>query len=360
MSLAKQLSAKLPAWEDCGWISVHGSPLLRALVNQLRQRCAPTTICKVANMEEFRTRNDAIELAKQHFLTHQCEEVAPKIDRQFDLSGAKLATLSQAIAYRGILATRTPSDRPRTSGQVERILNSLRSPGSLPPPTQLLWTSLRDRDIHRRIVDFLWKGMHDALKIGAFWAHIRGFEDRADCSTCGTRESLRHILSECRAPGQDLVWSLTGELWRKKAGTWRKPSLEDVLTVGLGLYPKPDGAKSSHALARLWRIAISEAAYLIWKLRCERVIEHADEPDWTHSQREITRRWYAAMNRRLQLDLIATRRSFGNLAKSRLLVLATWTGTISDENGLAEDWTKLPRLLVGIDPGFCRIAIDPG
>ncbi|KAH9839013.1 uncharacterized protein C8Q71DRAFT_703827 [Rhodofomes roseus] len=360
MSLAKQLVAKLPVWEDRGWIGVEGAPLTRALVNQLRQRCAPTTLRKVACLKEFEIRNEASELAKTRFLAGQLEEVAPTIDRNFDLSGAKLASLTQAIAYRGIMSIRDPPNRPRTVGQVGRTLNALGGPASPPPPAQLLWRSIRDRDIHRRIVDFLWKGLHDALKIGAFWAPIRGFEDRADCQTCGARESLGHILAECRVPGQDLVWSLTGALWKKKAGAWKKPSVEEVLAVGLGCYPKPNNAKTKHALARLWRIVISESAYLIWKLRCERVIEHSDEPGWTHSKTEITRRWYSSVNRRLQIDLIATRKSFGRLAKSRLLVLSTWTGTISDELGLVEDWTKLPRFLVGIDPDFCRTAIDPG
>ncbi|KAH9835833.1 uncharacterized protein C8Q71DRAFT_797347 [Rhodofomes roseus] len=360
MSLAKQLVTKLPTWEDHGWIGVQGSLLFRALVNQLRQRCAPTTLGMVSCAKEYEVRNSAIDLAKERYLSQRSVSVSPKIDRSFDLSGAKLATLTQAIAYKGILSKRGTVDRPRTTGRVRATLERTSKPGDPAPPAQMLWKSLRNRDIHRRIVDFLWKGLHDAHKIGAFWVHIPGYEDRADCRRCGARESLAHIVTECHLPGQDLIWSMTGAMWKKKARAWSKPSLEDVLAVGLGRYPRPANTKPREDLARLWRIIVPEAAYLVWKLRCERVIEHADDPDWTHSTREITRRWYAAMNRRLQLDLIATRKSFGLLAKSELMVMATWTGTIGDEQGLMEYWTRLPRVLVGIDPGFCRTAIDPG
>ncbi|TFY53337.1 hypothetical protein EVJ58_g9508 [Rhodofomes roseus] len=360
MTLAKQLVTKLSSWEDRGWIGVQGSLLFRALVNQLRQRCAPTTLHKVAGREEFEVRNGASDLAKTRYLEGRATVVAPLVNKRFDLSGAKLASLTQAIAYRGVLNKRGAAERPRTTNQVQRTLDHVGRPGDPAPPAQILWTSLRNKDIHRRIVDFLWKGLHDALKIGNFWTHIPGYEDRAECRKCGTRESLAHIIAECGQPGQGLIWAMTGALWRKKAKAWTKPSVDDVLAAGLGRYSRPENSKPKEDLARLWRIVVPEAAYLIWKLRCERVIEHADDPDWAHSNREIARRWYAAINRRLQLDLIATRRSFGILAKSELLVMATWTGTIGDEQGLIENWTKLPRVLVGIDPGFCQVAVDPG
>ena len=47
--------------------------------------------------------------------------------------------------------------------------------------------------------------------------------------------------------------------------------------------------------ARL-HILISESVYLIWKLRCERVITHDNpEVDW-HPEQEVVRRWEQAMN----------------------------------------------------------------
>ena len=51
--------------------------------------------------------------------------------------------------------------------------------------------------------------------------------------------------------------------------------------------------------ARLYRILVTETAYLIWKVRCQRVIEENNIPK---SQTEIHNRWVAAINERIQLD----------------------------------------------------------
>ena len=51
------------------------------------------------------------------------------------------------------------------------------------------------------------------------------------------------------------------------------------------------------------RILISEMAYLIWVLRCERVVQEK-----CHNERQITQRWLDAINKRLTMDkIIATR-----------------------------------------------------
>ena len=50
---------------------------------------------------------------------------------------------------------------------------------------------------------------------------------------------------------------------------------------------------------RLLQILISEAAHLIWVLRCERVIQEK-----RHEGREIVARWEKAINRRLTNDKI--------------------------------------------------------
>ncbi|KAH9163159.1 hypothetical protein EDB89DRAFT_1829099, partial [Lactarius sanguifluus] len=48
---------------------------------------------------------------------------------------------------------------------------------------------------------------------------------------------------------------------------------------------------------RLLRIIISESAYLIWTLRCNRTIR-----DKTYTEREIEQTWLRAINRRLSED----------------------------------------------------------
>ncbi|KAH9843024.1 uncharacterized protein C8Q71DRAFT_877817 [Rhodofomes roseus] len=353
MKLAKDMTTRLPRWEDRGWIGIAGSAVLRALVNHLRQRAPSST-------DELTARNNAHDMAKKHFQEERMRPVDLSVNRAFELSGAKMTTLTQAIAYRGIRDNLRIHDRSRTATQVQRTIVNVKVGGTRAATPAELWTSIRHKDFHKKIVDFLWKCMHEAHKIGSFWSHIQGFESRADCPTCGCRESMQHIQAGCTARGQSIIWTLTKNIWSRRSKDWRQPTLDDILAAGLGQYPRNVKTKPRESLSRLWRILVSEAAYLIWKLRCERVIEHGDDPGWQHSSAAVVRRWYASINRRLQLDLVATRRSFGGLATSRILVWSTWTATIGDELGLPEDWTVVPRVLVGIDPEVCRIDDDHG
>ncbi|KAG1839037.1 hypothetical protein DFJ58DRAFT_644578, partial [Suillus subalutaceus] len=51
--------------------------------------------------------------------------------------------------------------------------------------------------------------------------------------------------------------------------------------------------------SRLLRIIISESAYLIWVLRCERVIQGI-----LQDEEKTKRRWMNAIDKRLQLDRV--------------------------------------------------------
>ncbi|KAI0654344.1 hypothetical protein C8Q70DRAFT_926035 [Cubamyces menziesii] len=100
---------------------------------------------------------------------------------------------------------------------------------------------------------------------------------------------------------------------------------------------------------RLLRIVVSETAYLIWKLRCERVIEWEQDPTRTHSAAELENKWAATINARLSFDQTRTNMKSPN---TRLLaaatVRATWQGTLRGEQELPEDWAERRiRVLVG-------------
>ncbi|KAH9841157.1 ribonuclease H-like protein, partial [Rhodofomes roseus] len=357
--LIKALTTDLPRWEDKGWIEVANATYTRALVNQLRQRCAPTTLKEPSTNEEHNLRTLALQKSAEQHTNSTPTEVPPAIEQAFNLSGAKLSALSQATAYRGIRATSTVATRASSCKNEQRTLNRLADLGLKSALRDTVWRSIRNKEIHRKIVDFLWKDIHNVHHVGTYWTNIPGLEERAICETCGTTEDMEHILTRCRAPGQKRIWRLTKALWTRKGQPWRAPTETDILTASVGLYPRQDNSKTKNYLARLWAILIPEAAFLIWKLRCERVIGHADEADWKHTDQEISRHWLATVNRRLQIDLTATSKRFGHLAKDNRLVWATWTGTIGDEQGLYEDWTRVPRVLVGIDPGICATT-DPG
>ncbi|KAH9938235.1 uncharacterized protein B0H18DRAFT_1080996 [Fomitopsis serialis] len=199
--------------------------------------------------------------------------------------------------------------------------------------------------------------MHQAFKIGSFWSKIPGYEARGSCPVCGEVESISHILLTCQAIGRELVWSLARSLWERKGLPWSVPSLADILGIGTKVWTVPGRRKRREGASRFWRVLISESVYFIWKLRCERVIAHADEEGWQHSVDSVRSRWLCAMNLRLHTDMDMTHRRFGRKALKAQSVLATWNGVIHDERALPYEWNELPKVLVGI---LLRVPLDAG
>lgn len=94
---------------------------------------------------------------------------------------------------------------------------------------------------------------------------------------------------------------------------------------------------------------MTETAFLIWELRCERRVGRQDDPAWVLSNPEVSARWYAALNKRLLVDrTLARREFFGSKSLSPRLVLDTWHGLIQNESLLPDSWIRSPRVLVGI------------
>ena len=91
---------------------------------------------------------------------------------------------------------------------------------------------------------------------------------------------------------------------------------------------------------------MSESAYLIWRLRNERVIDRAGEPA---SEEEIENKFKFVINQRLQMDKVLANRPRGGKrpALPPKLVLETWSGILDNELSLPKDWLREPRVLVG-------------
>lgn len=161
-------------------------------------------------------------------------------------------------------------------------------------------------------------------------------ESRAMCVKCNTVESMNHILAECSNPGQKEVWELARQLWAKRSDHEISPSIGTILGCGLANFThdgKPNTGKN-----RLYKIIISESAYLIWKLRGK-----------THSIAEIHNRWVGTMNQRLAMDCILTNKNaYGKKALKGKTVTQTWSNCILNEKDLPQDWYRTKGVLVGI------------
>ncbi|KAH9922128.1 uncharacterized protein B0H18DRAFT_1121140 [Fomitopsis serialis] len=324
-----------PLWEAKGWIGVPLAQFVKPFMNRLRQRA----------------RQDASGPSPQTF--HKANPPARVIDPRFELTGAKLSSLTQALAYRGIIEQHKAPQRRQT----EENLAAAKTHMQTPQMRSTIWMSTRHKDFSRPFAVFLWKIMHGGLKCGAYWNRIQGYEDRAMCSHCGAIESIQHILFECEAAGQSLIWSLVRTIWEKKGIKWPSLSATDILTLGLTTWVDQKGRVRQGA-TRLWRVLISEAVHLIWKLRCDRVIGHAEDEQWEHRETLVWNKLQFTLNSRLALDVEAVKRKYGGSALKRDLVLATWNKVLRDEPALPMDWTAYTGFLVGRTPAL-RVDLEP-
>ena len=198
-----------------------------------------------------------------------------------------------------------------------------------------LWKAIRHKDISKEARYFLWMTFHDAYMVGSNWlrpGYVPEYQERSECKQCHKTESMEHILTECNAPGQAVIWSLAEEMWKKRNQKWPKPTLGIILaSPNMRLTSRKDTQDSS---ARLYRILMTESAHLIWKLRCERVIREESPPSTT----EVRKRWKYAITARADLDKKMTNPRYGKKALDESLVENTWVSLLQDEN-------KLPDLL---------------
>ncbi|KAJ7089498.1 hypothetical protein C8R43DRAFT_1092558 [Mycena crocata] len=289
--------------EDSGWIGTKNRRQTRALASALHKRTARTVL--VSKKEGSQGTTEALRIARSA-AGDQGIGIATVDTSDCGILGAKLSKLTQALAYRGIGELQKKVSRKATNTSIEKIQEALRADFAHTPTAATIWKSIRHRDISRPIRTFLWKSIHNAHRIGKFCENIPECQDRAICSHCKETESLEHIILGCSKPA-----TFTDEKNRPVPST-----------------------------GRLYRILITESAFLIWKLRCESVIQHNGAPP---TERGVQNRWIWTINERLNID-----RSQYSLPYS--LVLETWKGTLNDEAELPENWISKSEVLVGIIP----------
>ncbi|KAJ7908071.1 hypothetical protein B0H13DRAFT_2233358 [Mycena leptocephala] len=291
--------------EDRGWIGVANNGPLRALAAGLRMRAAKTI------------------LLYQNPRPQGCIHLEVPRDKQ--LQGAKLSSMTQSMAYRGIKEMHKPVSRPKTDENVKIVQEAVKNIFSFHPKSPAIWKSIRHKEI-------------------SYWTNIPECEDRANCVHCGEVESLEHILLECPSPGQNEIWRLAEELWTKKHPDWPTVSMGSILGSGLARF-KDAAGKPQPALARLYKILMTESAHIIWKLRSN----------------EVHNRWLKVINECLEIDRILTNKlKYGKQhALAPSLVLETWGGTLLGEDELSDDWLREPGVLVGIAPKRSRRSPSP-
>ncbi|KAF6743583.1 hypothetical protein DFP72DRAFT_745831, partial [Ephemerocybe angulata] len=142
---------------------------------------------------------------------------------------------------------------------------------------------------------------------------------------------LEHIMQHCRVSGQETVWKAAKEAWTHTGLEWPEINLEIILGIGM-IEIKGENGKMSTGRTRLFKILISESAYLIWLLRCEWRIGREQNTLQIHTKEEIIARWKLAITRRLRLDWALTSKlSFGKKALNKAEVKRAWKNIANPE-----------------------------
>lgn len=347
----KSLTQHAQRSEDKGFIGIANKGLMKLTIAALRDREGDTIFQWVKGHQGNEMNEGADELAGQGSTKDYPAPLNLEVNPNNCPSGAKLQALDQATAYRGIREqklTKMKHQRERTKSVIEMIQSHMSDSAEEAPNEVQIWSAAKHKDFSRQTRYFLWMSIHDAYKIGGYWTTIIGGEytERGLCSHCNDEtEDMAHILTKCQTPGQAEIWDLAEELWTKKGYEWRQPWIGDILGCGTRVIRNDDGAPQ-HGDTRFWRILIAESAYLIWKLRCARVIQDENRPI---SQTEVKNKWRRTMNERLDIDRRMTQSRYGKRALRTRVVLRTWKGVLLNENTLPKNWIDLSGVLVGSD-----------
>ncbi|KAJ3560564.1 hypothetical protein NP233_g10756 [Leucocoprinus birnbaumii] len=348
--LIRIITQDFKGWEDKGWVEVPHKNLIKTIITHLRNRKATSLFHFVKRKDKTYEQTEAGLLAREGRDKPQTDQEGASLQKPYHPNGAKLQAVTQASVYRHLIETRNQTESQTSKDNIEIIKRDIKEVHNSTPTTALIWHSLkRNKDTLRKHKDFIYKAIKGTHYIGKKWIHSNNEEmrARAQCRTCNEIESLDHILCHCRAPGQARVWNTAKNIWEAKYGPWNKPKLGEILGITSISFQDEKGQKDP-SKTQLYHILITECTHLIWRLRCERVIQHEDNPQKWHTENGINRLLKSRLNHRLKMDCILTNtRKFDAKAIREGIVRETWEGLLEDEENLPDHWPTTPGVLVG-------------
>ncbi|KAG0700961.1 RnaseH-domain-containing protein [Suillus ampliporus] len=321
------LTKNLPEWENRGWIDVKNT-------YHLRKRSAQTSFIWVKGHNGHHGNEQADRLANEGANKQNEDIIDLSVPDEFNLQGAALR--------------KTTNNLDITRYAIQTLTGHLEEDATI-------WKGCRNKDLPRKIQQFLYKAIHGAYRIGEYWSNIPTYEHRAKCSHCQVEiETLEHIMLECPNNVRTMIWNLASNLWPEKYSEWPQITIGTIMGCGninkIPLNeqneenPTEQQNEKQKGTTRLLRILISESAHLIWALRCDRTINGVQ-----HSEQSIIKRWMTTINKRLQTDRI-TAKTIIRKEKYRNLVTSTWSDVITTNTNHNKNWAIALEVLVGIIP----------
>ncbi|KAH7904524.1 ribonuclease H-like domain-containing protein, partial [Hygrophoropsis aurantiaca] len=345
------LTEHLNKWEDHGWINTKNKTLFEAAAYQLRRRAAPTTFTWVKGHSGLEGNDGADTLANQGAQKEIPDAIDLSIPPNFKTQGAKLQSMTQSLAYKGIRNINTTPQRRTALINLDMTRFAINAFNDTWVSDENIWNSCKDESLTQKTRQFIYKTIQGAYKLGDFWNRIPNYETRAKCIACNhPDESMEHILLDCPSNGQMEIWNQAKLTWSGKNEDW--PNVTIGLIMGCGALHKPTHTNEANPTSRkekaliagqsrLLKILISESAHIIWATRCDRTINGNPNPPPT-----MITRWHNTLNKRLHLDrLEILTKSCKKLKQRETLIQHTWTGTLTNELSLPHNWVNTREVL---------------
>ena len=335
-------------WESRDWIDSQHGKIFKCITAWVRWRNGNTYIAWTKGHNGTKGNEEADRLACEgaRQLTRD-STFSLEAPQNLTTSGATISKLEQKDFYKTINAMDKIPVRSKTTRTIELIKSRTQDTHRFSPTPEKIWLATKHRDFSRRVKDFLWKATQGAYKIGEFWLQIASYEERGICPLCNEVENMEHILTKCKSENRNTAWSLANDLWKRKYPEPLPTDLGDILGCGLANFQS--GGKRDKGKNRLYRILVSETAYLIWKTRNERRIRDGDNANTPAT--ETVKRWRNTINKRLTIDRFLTdKKRFGKRSLSEKLIRATWSHCLNNEEALPLNWPSMKGVLVGISP----------
>ncbi|KAJ3966699.1 hypothetical protein EV361DRAFT_933969, partial [Lentinula raphanica] len=201
-------------WEDTGYIDVENADEFRVTTARLRTRKAISTMKKVKAHVGIEGNEEADRLANEGRVKPNEDAIDMVIPGHLRLTGAKLRCMNQSMLYKAIKIQKMKRpqqqkklNRRATSENIERAKLGAMTISGKTPTAKRIWCSLRHKDFSRQFRYFLWMTIHNGYMIGRFWDRTEE-PWKGTCAFCGVEETMEHILTECRGPGMEEIWSL--------------------------------------------------------------------------------------------------------------------------------------------------------
>ncbi|KAH9849471.1 hypothetical protein C2E23DRAFT_839328, partial [Lenzites betulinus] len=233
--------------------------------------------------------------------------------------------MTQKLAYRAIRNKKEGQmmERRATKENMTKIVNEAEEAYGVRMKPKMIWRSLTNRHVSKECRQYWWKALHDAFMVGRHWLRPKmpdNLKARATCARCGVLESMEHILLKCEETERKETWARVERIWRSTGREWPEITWGAIMGATAVVIRNNNKERDTDA-ENLWKVLITESAYGIWKMRCERVIQNEGK---SFTENEVENRWYGMINRRLTLDRNTTAKHLGKRSLDKEEVRRMW------------------------------------